>query len=68
VNQDGVTGFVVPVRDEISLAEAIDRLLSNDSLRAKLGAQAKERFEKEFTDKIMVERIKKVYKDVTANN
>jgi glycosyltransferase involved in cell wall biosynthesis len=68
VNQDGYTGLVVPVRDEISLAEAIERLLSNDSLRVKLGAQAKERFEKEFTDKIMVERIKKVYKDVTANS
>jgi rhamnosyl/mannosyltransferase len=67
VNQDGVTGLVVPVRDESALAGALTKLLDDDELRNKLGTQAKERFESDFTADAMVERILKVYRDVTAN-
>jgi glycosyltransferase involved in cell wall biosynthesis len=42
VNQAGVTGLVVPVRDAAALAAALNQLLSDDALRSKLGAQAKE--------------------------
>lgn len=41
VNQAGVTGLVVPVRDATALAEALNKLLKDDALRSKLGQQAK---------------------------
>jgi glycosyltransferase involved in cell wall biosynthesis len=37
---DGVTGVLVPPRSAEALAEALDRLLANDSLRARLGQNA----------------------------
>ena len=41
VNQAGVTGLAVPVRNATALAEALNALLSDDALRSKLGQQAK---------------------------
>jgi glycosyltransferase involved in cell wall biosynthesis len=41
VNQTGVTGMAVPVRNAAALAEALNMLLNNDDLRSKLGQQAK---------------------------
>jgi glycosyltransferase involved in cell wall biosynthesis len=41
VNQAGVTGLAVPVRDAVALAEALNTLLHDDALRLKLGQQAK---------------------------
>jgi glycosyltransferase involved in cell wall biosynthesis len=37
---DGVTGLVTPAGDPVALAGAIERLLSDEPLRAKLGAAA----------------------------
>ena len=41
VNQAGVTGLAVPVRDAAALAEALNKLLHDDALRLQLGQQAK---------------------------
>ena len=41
VNQAGVTGLAVPIRDAAALAEALNKLLNDDTLRTKLGQQAK---------------------------
>jgi glycosyltransferase involved in cell wall biosynthesis len=39
--RDGQTGLVVPARDPIALANALTRLAGDESLRQKLGAQAR---------------------------
>ncbi len=49
VNQNGKTGIIVPPNDPSALAAAINKLLSDDDLREKLGIQALERVTKEFT-------------------
>lgn len=41
VNQAGITGLAVPVRNATALAEALNLLLNDDALRSKLGQQAK---------------------------
>lgn len=46
---DGVTGLVVGVDDEIGLADAADRLLRDDALRAEMGMAARERCVAEFS-------------------
>jgi glycosyltransferase involved in cell wall biosynthesis len=40
--RDGETGLVVPPRDPAALRAAIDRLLGDPALRARLGAAARE--------------------------
>jgi phosphatidylinositol alpha-1,6-mannosyltransferase len=46
---DGQTGFVVEPRDVGALRSAIDRLLRDDALRHRLGAQARRRAVDEFS-------------------
>ncbi|MBN1628323.1 MAG: glycosyltransferase, partial [Thermoleophilia bacterium] len=60
-NLDGVTGLIVPPRDDSALAAALSRLLSDDDLRARLGAQAQARALVEFTIPRMVSGTVDVY-------
>ena len=60
-NLDGVTGLIVPPGDATALADALRRLLADDDLRARLGAQARARALSEFTIPRMVERTLQVY-------
>lgn len=64
LNQHEKTGLVVPPRDTKLLAEAIDKLITNQELRINLGMYGKERALREFTDKKMVEETYKVYQDL----
>lgn len=63
VNQDGVTGFVIPPKDPSAIARAVKQL-QNENLRKKMGAVARARVLAEFTLPTMVERIEDVYRDV----
>lgn len=49
VNPDGVTGLTVDPGDVPALARALHTLLSDDALRARLGAQAAERALRDFS-------------------
>ena len=64
INQHGTTGLVVPPRDSQALAEAINNLANNVSLREELGKNARQRALNELTAKKMVERTFKVYNDL----
>ncbi len=63
-NLDGVTGVVVPSRSPRGLADGINRLLRDDRLRQRLGRQARERVNSEFTGEIMAGRTLDVYNQV----
>ena len=60
-NLDGVTGLIVPPSDAGALAGALRRLLDDDELRARLGAQARARALREFTIPRMVDQTLQVY-------
>ena len=64
VNQDGVTGLVVPPRDENALASAINKLLGDNELRLKMGQNAQKRARQEFDLPVLVDRVMAVYEDV----
>ncbi|MEI7815346.1 MAG: glycosyltransferase [Coriobacteriia bacterium] len=64
-NLDGVTGLTVPVGDVLALAAALSRLLGDDALRKRLGAQARERALTQFTIPRMVESMRAVYSEAT---
>jgi len=49
VVQDGVTGFIVPVRDPAALSRAVKRLISDKELSRAMGVAAREYIEKNFS-------------------
>ncbi len=57
VNQDGVTGLVVPPKDPQALAQAIHRLLQDPGLRDRMGWEGRRRVETDFTVQRMVQQV-----------
>lgn len=62
-NLDSVTGLTVPVGDVAALTAALNRLLSDDELRSRLGAAARERALRDFTIDRMCEGTMSVYRE-----
>ncbi len=57
---DGVTGLLVPPRQEGAMAEAIAALLNDEATASRLGAAAKERFAERFSLEATVEPVYKM--------
>jgi glycosyltransferase involved in cell wall biosynthesis len=66
VNQDGVTGRLIPPGDPDALAGALGELLEDDTLRAGLGKTARLRVEQEFTAERMIAQTLDLYEEVLA--
>ena len=62
-NPDGVTGLTVAVGDADALAGALNRLLGDPGLRARLGEAARQRALTQFTIPRMVEQMLAVYSE-----
>ncbi|MFN8496553.1 MAG: glycosyltransferase [Anaerolineae bacterium] len=63
VNQDGVTGVIVPPSDPPALAAAIRALLADDARRHRMGEAARARAIAEFDRATMLTRVMAVYAD-----
>ena len=61
---DGVTGLVIPPRDEAALARAVNDLLADPSRRHALGAAGKRKLETELSAAAVAEATVRVYKRV----
>ncbi len=61
---DGENGFLVPRGDVPTLRERLQRLISNETLRARMGAASRRRYVEEFTAKRMVSKTLAVYEKV----
>ncbi|MBR4524987.1 MAG: glycosyltransferase [Bacteroidales bacterium] len=61
VNQDGVSGLVVPPSDPKNLAFAIKRICDNETNYQRFSAGAMERYEDIFTSRQMIDKIINVY-------
>jgi glycosyltransferase involved in cell wall biosynthesis len=55
------TGFLVPVGAPAELASAIDRLLSEDSLRLRMGAAARDVAQREYHAGSVIPRLEQLY-------
>ncbi len=66
VSVDGVTGFTVPPRDASALAAAINRILNDADLRAKLGGAGQARVRECFSLETMVENTNRIYREVLS--
>ena len=47
--EDGVTGYLVPIRDIKALADRLDALLADPTLRRAMGSAGRARYERNFT-------------------
>jgi glycosyltransferase involved in cell wall biosynthesis len=59
-------GYLVPVKDPSALAGAIDRILSDPPLAARLGTDAREMAVAEFDEQIIFQRVVAVYRRLLA--
>lgn len=66
VNQDGRTGIVVPAGDPDALRAALQRLLEDAGLRARMGAAGRARVEDEFTLGQLRERLRLLYEEAAV--
>jgi glycosyltransferase involved in cell wall biosynthesis len=64
--RDGTEGLLVPAGDAAALAEALARVLTDDALRARLGAAARRRVDEAFHVDRMVEETLAVYRECLA--
>lgn len=64
INEDGVTGRVVPPGDPNALAEAARLLLSDPQMLSDMGRAASQRVDEKFTADRMVEHIETIYEEV----
>jgi glycosyltransferase involved in cell wall biosynthesis len=58
---DGVNGFLIPPRDSDALAEKLRVLFLDKSLREAMGRKGREKAEKEFSLKIVVDKHLEIY-------
>ncbi len=58
VLHDGETGLLVPQNDAAALADALERLLANDSLRTALARRARRRIEQDFDARVNSARLR----------
>jgi rhamnosyl/mannosyltransferase len=66
VNEEGRTGLVVEPRDPAALAAALSRLLSDDALRASMGAAARARLEGHFSVEKMIAGYRAAYAEAAS--
>jgi len=60
--EDGVTGRMVPPRDPVKLANAMEGLLVDESLRQRVTRAARKRVERDFDNKKLVRELARTYK------
>ncbi len=66
VVEDGVTGLVVPPRDPQRTAEAIERLVTDAALRARMGPAGRERVARRYDWERCVDRMLELYGSLLA--
>ncbi|MEW6238895.1 MAG: glycosyltransferase [Candidatus Omnitrophota bacterium] len=64
INQNGITGIVVPPNDPQPLAGAINLLLENYPLRFRYGSEARRRISSIFSQEEMSRKILRIYESV----
>ena len=62
--EDGVTGFLTPVKDAVEVADRIARLLQDEQLRTSMGRKGRGRFLESFTVENYINQTERVVLDV----
>lgn len=65
VVDDGVNGFLVPIKDSDALAEKLQILIEDKDLRVKMGKAAREKAEREFPIEEVIKKHLEIYHKIT---
>ncbi len=68
VVDDGVNGFLIPVRDSEALAQKLRILIEDKDLRVSMGRAAREKAEREFGLDSVVERHLEIYSELRVES
>ncbi|MDR0375327.1 MAG: glycosyltransferase [Treponema sp.] len=68
VSVDEKTGLTVPVNDADALSTAIQRLIDDDELRGRLGANARQRVYEEYSFDRMIDRVYGLCEELVNND
>lgn len=63
VVKDNLNGFLVPVRDDIALEKAVEKLITNPSLRKQFGQESRHLAINQFDISIVAEQTASIYKN-----
>lgn len=66
VNQHGISGLNVPVRNAKALALAFNQIHGSENLRSRLSQGARNRYLSEFTEELSIKRILALYSHLLA--
>ena len=66
VVEDGINGFLVPLRDSSVLARTISRLIERPDLRQHFGQVSRRRVEERFDLSVIAEQTRTVYEKLLA--
>lgn len=61
VNLNMISGLTIPIKNSVAISNAINTILGDSVLYKKLSAGALSRYNSEFTQEIMVKKIKNLY-------
>jgi len=64
---DGTTALVVPPEDVAALRSALERLMQDQALRAKLGGAARQHCAERFSYERMLDRMEAIYREAAAS-
>lgn len=59
----GIDGLLVPAKDPVALADALERMITDKDLRERCSESARKRFEESFTEEAMMKNIVKVLRE-----
>ncbi len=68
VVDNGVNGFLIPVKDSIALAEKLRILIEDKALRYRMGKASREKAEREFALENVVQKHLEIYSKVKIKN
>lgn len=62
--EDKITGILVPAKNSVALAQAIEKLISNSKERETLGESAKEKMKESFNIDIIISKLCQLFKSL----
>ena len=64
---DGINGYLIPIKDSQSLAEKLKLLIDNKDLRIKMGKASRAKAEREFSLDMVVQKHLETYNSLVQN-
>ena len=54
---DGVNGYLVPIKNASALAKAIREVLGDDNLSRAMGRESRQKAQREFDERVVISRV-----------